>query len=148
MYARSHFSDHNPFGAGPIFAGLRHVCSANSHTSALQSNRCNAPRERLFLLSLSPAGGHEGGSGLMRFFTPIANTHLDLITRPRFSAIPLVWGMNPLFFDLLVASFATNDVDVILVRYHCVAIDCVGKGIGFTPLEGPGSEKDGKQKDL
>lgn len=67
------------------------------------------------------------------------------------SALPLVWGMTPWFllvFDLLVVSFATNDVDEVLVRHHCVAVDRVGEGIGFTPLEGPGSGKDGRQEDL
>lgn len=67
------------------------------------------------------------------------------------SALPLVWGMTPWFllvFDLLIASFATNDVDEVLVRHHRVAVDRIGEGIGFTPLEGPGSGKDGRQEDL
>lgn len=68
-------------------------------------------------------------------------------------ALPSLWfggcfGGFLLVFDLLVASFATNDVDEVLVRHHCVAVDRVGEGIGFTPLEGPGSGKDGRQEDL
>lgn len=45
-----------------------------------------------------------------------------------------------MFSYLLIISFASYDVDEVIVRDHSMAVDCIRERVGFTPLEGSGGQ--------